>query len=178
MKSVHLVLLGVVAFLMACGQTNPESSPAQLQTDPIQASPDQTEPNLSAQGLVWNVVAVDASGYGGGEVSMVLDANSRPVISYQSTSNDALKLVHCGNPTCSSGNSTQILDQGGQFNALVLDAGGRPVISYSTFDNDGFGTLKLMHCANANCLGANSTVILRAYPDKGSRLEQMIAQAN
>ncbi len=55
MKSVHLVLLGVVAFLMACGQTNPESSPAQLQTDPIQAipdktDPDQTDPNLSAQG--------------------------------------------------------------------------------------------------------------------------------
>jgi hypothetical protein len=182
MKSVHLVLLGVVAFLMACGQTNPESSPVQVQTEPTQASPDKTEPdqtspdqadtNLSAQGLVWNVVAVDASGYGGGEVSMVLDANSRPVISYSSTSGD-LKLVRCGNPTCSSGNLIQKVDGivnkydnwSGRFNSLVLDASGRPVISYSTFDTYATGTLKLVHCGNANCSSGNIFQNLRnSYP--------------
>jgi hypothetical protein len=160
MKSVHLVLLGVAAFLMACGQTNPESSPAQLPTDPIQASPDkanpdQTDSRLSAQGLAWNIVAV-AAGDVGGEVSMVLDASSRPVISYRSTSGD-LMLVHCGNTTCSSGNLIQKVDgsYSGRYNTLVLDAGGRPVISYRSADNVSVGTLKLVHCGNANCSGGN-----------------------
>jgi hypothetical protein len=165
MKSVHLVLLGAVAFLMACGQTNPESSPAQLPTDPIQASPDkanpdQTDSRLSAQGLARNIVTVVASKYQGGEVSMVLDANSRPVISYPSTSGD-LMLVHCGDTTCSSGNSVQNVETGnrsGRSNSLVLDSSGRPVISYTAdVVNDSYyrRQLKLVHCGNANCSSGN-----------------------
>jgi hypothetical protein len=65
---------------MACGQTNPESSPAQLQTVLIQTSPDQTDSRLSAQGLAWNIVTVAASGYQRGKVSVVLNANYGPSV--------------------------------------------------------------------------------------------------
>ncbi len=165
MKSVHLVLLGAVAFLMACGQTNPESSvqaPTELvQTSPDQTGsdktgPDQTDSRLSAQGLAWNIVTVDLGGYRGGEVSMVLDANSRPVISYSRAGGD-LMLVHCGDTICSSGNLIQKVDgsYSGRYNTLVLDAGGRPVISYRSADDRSVGGLKLVHCGNANCSGGN-----------------------
>ena len=176
MKSVHLVLLGVVAFLMACGQTNPESSSVQVPTELVQTSPDQagsdktgpdqTDSRLSAQGLAWNIVTVVASKYQGGEVSMVLDANSRPVISYPSTSGD-LMLVHCGNTTCSSGNSVQKVETGngsGRSNSLVLDSSGRPVISYNkgSFET---ATLNLVRCGNANCSSGNTFAILdTSYP--------------
>ncbi len=168
MKTLHLVLWGAVAFLAGCG-VNPNPTPAQPQTDPS-----QTDQKLSPLVVGWKNVTVVASGYSGGEVSMVLDADSRPVISYSSASGD-LTLVYCGNTTCSSGNLIHKVDKGGQFhsiNSMVLDATGRPVITYSSHENitspsfpQGYDVLKLVHCGYTDCSGGNIFKILDdSYP--------------
>ena len=161
MKTLNVVFLSAAMFFTACGEVKTNSTPAQDQTKPIQTNPIQTNPKLSTQGLVWNVTAVDPSGYGGGEVSMVLDTAGRPVISYSSAQGE-LKLVHCGDATCSGGNgSVQTVDLRVESNrAMVLDANGHPVIAYTALVNNptfptGSPYLRLVHCGNANCSGGN-----------------------
>src|SRR3990172_1084400 len=65
-----------------------------------------------------------------------------------------LRLLHCGNPACTSGNSILEVDQSGRggFTSLELDADGNPVISYSETSNSP-NQLRLLHCTNPNCAG-------------------------
>jgi hypothetical protein len=90
-----------------------------------------------------------------------LDANGRPVVSYYDYSHDQLKVLHCGDATCSSGNSIAAPDSGllnlnvqvYQF-SLALDVSGNPVVAYPDHQG-GIDRLRVLHCGNPDCTSGN-----------------------
>ena len=101
-----------------------------------------------------SVVSLDVLTPSGFDNSLELDAAGRPVVSYMQDGEGFLRLLHCGNPACTSGNSILEVDQSGRggFTSLELDADGNPVISYSETSNSP-NQLRLLHCTNPNCAG-------------------------
>ena len=104
-----------------------------------------------------SILSVDAAGDVGQLTSLVLDAGGFPVVSYVDRTNGELKILHCGDANCSSGNSIETFDgQSLLSTSIKLDANGNPVVSYR--DN---GQLKILHCGNPNC-SPNSALVADA----------------
>jgi hypothetical protein len=97
----------------------------------------------------------------GGGGTLALDASGNPVISYFDLSNVGLKVLHCGNPACTSGNTTVAPLVGGDVGLpeqLALDASGNPVISYAAgLHRDP----RVLHCGSPTCASGNTV----AAPD-------------
>jgi hypothetical protein len=102
---------------------------------------------------------IDGEGRGGdvgSHASLVLDTNGFPVVSYVDDANDNLKVVHCGDVNCRNGTSIETVDSsgtGGWRPSMAFDANGFPVITY--LDAGQNGTLKVLHCGDANCQSGN-----------------------
>ena len=81
-----------------------------------------------------------------GTASLALDASGHPVVAYQD-STGTLAVLHCGNPTCTSGNVIARVDSLSSGEpSLALDSSGNPVVSYGRPSR-----VAMLHCATSLC---------------------------
>lgn len=100
-----------------------------------------------------NITTPDTTGNVGEYASLALDGGN-PVVAYFDVGNNDLKVLRCGDSTCSSGNTIKSPDTAGvvgRFLSMVLDGVGNPVISYHQASNG--GALKVLHCGDPVCDG-------------------------
>jgi hypothetical protein len=98
------------------------------------------------------ITSVDTAGYVGSYTSITIGTDGLPVISYYDVTNYDLKVAHCGNASCSSGNTITSVDTAGyvgSYTSITIGTDGLPVISYYDVTNY---DLKVAKCANPFCL--------------------------
>jgi hypothetical protein len=99
-----------------------------------------------------NSIAVpDGPGDVAWQLALALDASDNPIVAYTIDAGEELRVLHCGNPACTTGNVISAPDQDGLSYgqvSLVLDAAGNPVVTYQDATK---ATLSLLHCGDPNC---------------------------
>lgn len=107
---------------------------------------------------------VDGSATVGLGTSITIGADGLGLISYRDSPNGDLKVLHCGNLVCNSGNTVTAVDTEGivgSFSSITIGIDGLGLISYS---DGGNGHLKALHCGNATCNSGNiSNTLDSAY---------------
>jgi putative cell wall-binding protein len=112
------------------------------------------------------ITRVDSPGDVGEYTSIGIGGDGLPVIAYRAFTNDDVKVAHCGNVTCTSGNtSTVVHSLGGQYMSLAIGADGLPAIVFQ-----GGGPFPeaprplYLHCGNATCSSGNVSRTLTGAP--------------
>ena len=85
----------------------------------------------------FTLTTVDSSGSVHRPTSIAIGVDGLPVVSYLSPEGDnpitdfVLKLAHCGNVTCTAGNTLTTVDRAFSGPSIAIGADGLPVVSYS-----------------------------------------------
>lgn len=102
------------------------------------------------------ITTLDSSIDTGHFSSIAIGTDNLPIISYIDTGDGYLKVVHCGNNTCTSGNTFTNVDTsgtaGGQ-SSIAIGADSLPIISYYDVAAE---ELLVAHCGNASCSSGNA----------------------
>lgn len=109
------------------------------------------------------ITAVDHSGMVGTlTTSITIGGDGLGLISYWDFGGLNLMVLHCGNLTCSSGNSTTAVDTTGDvggYSSITTGADGLGLVSYYDHTN---GNLKVAHCGNPTCNNFNTIATIDA----------------
>ncbi len=114
---------------------------------------------LNAARSAGAAATVDSAGDVGRYTSITISADGLGLISYYDNTNGDLKVMHCGNAACSSGNTATTVDSAGtvgEFTSIITGADGLGLISYYDVSN---GDLKVLHCGNAACNSGTVTAV-------------------
>jgi hypothetical protein len=97
--------------------------------------------------------------------SIAIGSDGMPVISHQHAGVGGLRVMHCGNLTCTQGNSTVTVDDPsnvvGEYTSIAIGADGLPIISHQ---DSTAGALRVTHCGNAACTAGNVTTTVDDPP--------------
>lgn len=115
------------------------------------------------------IISVDTTGDVGQRTSLAFGNDGLPVISYYDVTNGDLKVVKCGNATCSSGNVFTVVDPtiNGSTNdttSIAIPADGLPIIAYhqrgTLGSPDGYHDLKVVKCGTPTCSSGNTITLV------------------
>jgi Ca2+-binding RTX toxin-like protein len=124
--------------------------------------------DANCEGEDDSVVTVDSAGDVGWHTSLLLDAAGNPVIAYYEETGGDLKVAHCNDANCVDADESIVtVDSTGDVGwsgSLALDAAGNPVISYNNYTS---GDLKVAHCNDADCAGADESIVVVESGDVG-----------
>lgn len=113
------------------------------------------------------ITTVDAIGIVGSDCSIAISKNGFPIISYYDQTNGNLKLVKCGNASCSTNNVFVLADTISNVGArtfIKVPSDGLPIVGYldvSNFD------LKILKCGDSSCVSGNYITKVDSIGDVG-----------
>lgn len=122
--------------------------------NPSAIGPDSLAVTLYSQNN--RITSVDTGGDVGKNTSIKIGSDGLPVIAYQDASNFTLKVIKCGNASCSTGNTTTTVSTGVISNgiSMAIPSDGFPVISFYV------ANLTVVKCGNASCSSGNTTTVV------------------
>ena len=105
-------------------------------------------PSASTPPGPYNLVEVGYTGNQG--LASAIGTDGFPVVGYGNNSDGHVRITHCGDASCSSGNLTTIVGNSdmGQDPSIAIGSDGFPVMSYV---NTSANTLRVVKCANTSC---------------------------
>jgi hypothetical protein len=106
--------------------------------------------------------SVDTAGETGWYPSITIGADGLGLISYSDVTNEDLKVLHCGNLLCNSGNTSASVDTAGSVgwaSSITIGVDGLGLIVYADNTNH---IVKLLHCGNVECNNGNTIGIVNS----------------
>jgi hypothetical protein len=100
----------------------------------------------------------------GTHTSIAIGAQGRALISHHDSTNGDLRLLGCGNATCSFTGPVPLdvsANVVGLYSSMKVPADGNPVVSYH---DDTANTLKVVKCDNPFCSGTNTITVVDDPP--------------
>jgi len=109
-----------------------------------------------------SVTTADNIGWVGQYTSLAIGTDGNPVVAYLDWGNGWLKILKCGNSSCTSGNTKTTVDTKvwvGQYTSLAIGTDGNPVVAYYNYSSSDLNILK---CGDSACTSGNTTTTVES----------------